>query len=110
MTVTPFHKKPQPDPDSFEAFWLAYPKRVGKPLAAAKWEAITNGGLRTRTLDRDSGGYVEIELRATPQELLEAAKRYYESQLDRNTYRIKDGGRFTLNPATWLNAGRWMDD
>src|SRR3990167_6037243 len=95
---------------TFDDFWAVYPRKVGKPLARAKWDAITNGGLHTRTLDRDSGSYVEIELSATPAELVEGARRYAKSQIDPNTYRLKDGGRYVLYPATWLNKGRFLDD
>jgi hypothetical protein len=102
-------QQPQPEPLTFDDFWLAYPKRVGKPLARAKWEAIVNGGLTTRTLDKDSGTYVAITLEATAQELVDGAKRYAKSQIDPNTYGLKDGGRFTLHPSTWLNQGRWED-
>ena len=45
---------------TFNDFWKEYPKRVGRPLAEAKWNAITGDGLKTRTLDRDSNTYVEI--------------------------------------------------
>ena len=27
---------------TFDDFWQAYPRRIGKPLARAKWEAITS--------------------------------------------------------------------
>lgn len=94
---------------TFNDFWKAYPKRVGRPLAEAKWNAITGDGLKTRTLDRDSNTYVEIELKATPEEIIAGAKAYAASQIDRNTYRLKDDGKFTLQPATFLNQGRWMD-
>lgn len=96
--------------ETFEDFWKHYPRRVGKPLARTKWDAITGPGLKTRTLDRDSNSYVEIELQATPAEILEGVKRYRDSQIDRQTYRLKDNGRFTAHPATWLNQGRWMDE
>lgn len=96
--------------DRFDEFWKHFPKRVGKPLARAKWNAITGPGLKTKTLDRDSGGYVEIELQATPEELIEGAKRYRSTQIDRQTYDLKDGGKFTCHPSTWLNQGRWMDE
>ncbi len=95
---------------SFDEFWRMYPRRVGKPLARAKWEAITNGGLQTRTLDKDSGQFVEIELQATPEELIAGAKRYRDAQIDRTTFKLKDGGRFICHPATWLNQGRWEDE
>lgn len=95
---------------TFDDFWRAFPKRVGKPLAKAKWDAITGEGLKTRTLDRDSGGYVDIELRAKPEEIIEGARRYAQTQIDKQTYKLKEGGRFTLHPATFLNQGRWQDD
>ena len=94
----------------FEDFWKHYPRRVGKPLARAKWDAITGPGLKTRTLDKDSNSYVDIELQATPAELVEGAKRYRDSQIDRTTYKLRDNGRYVAHPATWLNQGRWMDE
>ena len=104
--VTTLHR---PENDDFDCFWREYPKKVGKPLAKAKFDAITGPGLKTRTLDRDSGTYVEIELHATADELIAGAKRYYDAQIDRNTYGLKDGGKFTLHPSSFLNQGRWMD-
>lgn len=103
-------EQPQQHADAFEEFWFYYPRRVGKPLAKAKFNQITNGGLKTRTLDRDSGQYVEIELSATPEELVEGAKRYRADQMDKNTFKIKDDGKYTCHPSTWLNQGRWMDE
>jgi hypothetical protein len=100
----------QPATATFEDFWRVYPKKVQKPLAKAKWDSIVNGGLKTRTLDKDSGSYIEIELSATPQEIVEAARKYAVTQIDRdNGYKLRDGGRYTCNPATWLNQGRWED-
>lgn len=94
----------------FDEFWKHCPKRVGKPLAKAKFEAITGDGLVTRTLDKDSGQYVTIELRATPEELIEGMKRYRKSQIDPQTFQLRDGGKYTCHPATWLNQGRWLDE
>lgn len=95
---------------TFDEFWRTYPRKIGKPLARAKWDAITNGGLQTRTLDKDSGQYVEINLQATPEELIEGARRYAKSQIDPQTFKVKDGGKFILHPATFLNQGRWLDE
>ena len=107
MTVLAF---PQPESDRFDEFWSVFPKRVGKPLAKAKWDAVTSvEGLTTKTLDRDSGQLVTIHVQASAEELIEAAKRYAKSQIGPD-YKLKDGGRFTLHPATWINAGRFMDD
>jgi hypothetical protein len=102
----------QPKADRFDEFWDSYPKRVGKPIARAKWNAITGEGLKTRTLDKDSNSYIEIELRATPEELIAGAKRYYQRNRRPGTaqFGFKDDGKFLCHPATWLNQGRWMDD
>lgn len=97
-------------PATFDEFWRTYPRKVGKPLARAKWEAITNGGLRTRTLDKDSGQFVEIELTATAEEIIAGARRYRDAQIDKTTFKIKDGGKYILHPATFLNQGRWEDE
>ena len=97
-------------PDRFEEFWKNYPKRVGKPIAKAKFDQITREGLKTRTLDRDSGTYVDIELRATPEEIIEAAKRYRESLIDKSTYTFKIEKQFIPMPSTWLNQGRFHDE
>lgn len=103
---------PFPNADPFEEFWKAYPscKRVGKPVARAKFKAITNGGLKTKTLDRDSGSFIELELQATPQEIIDGVKRYAARNYEKNSYKWKDGGKFILMPATFLNQGRWMDE
>lgn len=102
--------RPEQATDDFATFWQNYPRKVGKPLARAKFEAIINGGLKTRTLDKDSGQYVDIELHATAEEIIAGAKRYAKDQVDPVTFRLKDGGKYMLHPATFLNAGRWMDD
>lgn len=101
-----------PEPDSFDAFWRAYPKKVGKPLAQAKWDAITNGGLRTKTFDRDSNSYVEITLRATPAEIIEAAKRYDQRNRKKGIgeFGYVDDGKYLCHPSTWLNQGRFYDE
>lgn len=101
---------PMVEADQFEDFWKRYPRRVGKPLARAKWDAITGDGLQTRTLDKDSGQYVTIELKATPEELIAGADRYRKSQIDPQTFKLRDNGKFTCHPATWLNQGRWLDE
>ncbi len=94
----------------FDEFWQAYPRRIGKPLAKAKWDKITNGGLKTRTLDKDSGSFVCISLQATADELIEGAKKYHNKNLDMKTFKLKDEGKFICHPATWLNQGRWEDE
>ena len=105
--------RPVPEAGSFDEFWQAYPfpRRVGKPLARAKWEAITGDGLKTRTLDRDSGQYVAIELSATPEEILAGLKKYDEKVRKSGTgeYGYLEDGKFVCHPSTFLNQGRWLD-
>jgi hypothetical protein len=109
---------PRADTASFDEFWRVFPKKCGRPIAKAKWDAITGEGLTTRTLDKDSGTYITIELRATPEEIIAGAKRYRATQIDPRQCRsddysrtiLKDDGKFTCHPATWLNQGRWLDE
>lgn len=101
---------------TFDGFWELCPKKVDKALTKAKWDAITRDGLETRTLDRDSGQYVPLNLKATPDELIEGMVRYRRTQIikefehhGRQYVTLVDDGKFTAHPATWLNRGRWMD-
>lgn len=91
----------------FDTLWKHWPRKEGKPLAKAKYEAILKGGFVTKTLDKDSGSYVEIELSATPEEILAGAKAYLETQFDRNTYRYRENARFVMHLSTFLNRGGW---
>ena len=74
-------------PDSgFEAFWAAYPNKVGKAGARRKFHEILTKG------------------QATASEMIEGAKYYREYQA------VKDPNRqYTKHPETWLNKGCWPD-
>lgn len=99
-----------PEQDLFDEFWKIYPKKFAKAMAKAKWDLITGpNGLVTRSLDRDSGTYVSLTLKATPEEIIEGAKRYRAANLKSGGYGFKDDGKYICHPATWLNQGRWMD-
>ena len=93
----------------WQHFWNACPKKVGKAMARVKFDAVINGGLCTRTLDRDSGQFIELTLEATADELIEGMRRYAETQYQTDGYGLKDDGRYTLHPSTWINRGGWMD-
>jgi len=67
---------------SFEAFWQAYPRKVGKKAA------------------RDA--YDQAVQQADPEVILQAAKRYADDPNRED--------QFTAHPKTWLNQGRWEDD
>lgn len=69
-------------PMKFEEFWNAYPKKVGKKSALKAWtQAIKD---------------------AKPETIITGAIAYAKDPTRKEPY--------TAHPATWLNAGRWMDD
>ena len=70
-------------PASFERFWTAYPKKVGKEAARKAY----------------SRAKVPVE------RLLHAL----EAQKGSTQWQVENG-RFIPNPATWLNQGRWEDE
>lgn len=67
----------------FDAFWSAYPKKVGKQAAIKAFKKVN----------------VNIDV------LIDAVKKQKESSQWQ-----KDGGQYIPNPATWLNQGRWEDE
>jgi len=73
-------------PDGFDAFWSAYPHKVGKQAAHKAWDKLSPSKALTATI-------------------LQAVERQKSfSQWTR------DGGRYIPNPSTWLNQGRWEDE
>lgn len=73
------------DPDLFDRFWRAYPRRVGKDAAKAAFaKAIEKG-------------------RATAEDLIAGAERY---AAERST----QDPTYTKHPTTWLNGGHWADE
>lgn len=99
----------QAEPSRFEEVWKHWPRKDGKAVARSKFDAIVAGGFQSRTLDKSSGQYLELELSATAEQIIDGVKAYVDSQIDKRTYRFKDDGRFIPHLATWLGAGRWMD-
>lgn len=72
-------------PPGFDAFWAAYPRKIGKDAAAKAFARRRVGA-----------------------ELLQSMLSAVEAQRDSDQWR-RDGGQFIPHPATWLNEGRWMD-
>lgn len=108
------HKLELPDADRLEAFnsfWQWYPHhpaRKKKPAARQLFMKITSKeGHQTRTLDKDSGRYIELHLKATPEEIVEGAKEFWKSLPKKEGYTPDT----TYCPAAevWLNGGRWED-
>lgn len=67
----------------FDAFWSAYPKKVGKQAALKAFQKAN----------------------ATLETMLTAIERQKSSAQWK-----KDNGQYIPNPATWLNQGRWEDE
>ena len=68
---------------AFDAFWAAYPKKVGKGEARKAFQKV------------------KVPVSA----LVEAVNRQKQSDQWR-----RDKGQYIPNPATWLNQGRWEDE
>lgn len=68
---------------SFDDFWAAYPRRVGKDAARKAWAKAC---VSTSTV-----------------QIIEGAKNYAGQ-------REGEDSQYTAHPATWLNAGRWDDE
>jgi hypothetical protein len=73
-------------PRSFDRFWSAYPRHVGKQAAAKAFAKITPDekllGVMLAALARQNG----------------------------SEQWLRDGGQFVPHPATWLNGRRWEDE
>ena len=83
-------KSSQPNvPEDFARFWNAYPKHVAKLAALKAWKSMKP----TEALVEEILAALEWQVRQ-PQ-WIEGRKDHY---------------RFCPNPASWINAGRWMDE
>lgn len=67
----------------FDAFWLAYPKKVGKDAARKAFEKVK----------------VPLETLLSAIEQQKRSRQWQEA-----------GGQYIPNPTTWLNQGRWQDE
>ena len=72
--------------ERFDAFWNAYPKKVGKGAAEKAFKKI-----------KPSGDLL--------QKMLDAVEQQRQSDQWR-----RDNGQYIPNPATWLNQTRWEDE
>lgn len=73
-------------PTAFEAFWAAYPRKVGKGAALKAWRRIS-----------------------APASALPAMLTSLEWQRESEQWQ-RDGGQYIPHPATWLNQSRWEDE
>lgn len=68
--------------DNFDAFWLAYPRRKEKLRAHTAYDKARKNG--------------------SHEEIMSGVQKYATEVAGKDP-------RFTKHPATWLNAGCWMD-
>lgn len=85
--------KPQPaasrsgqpqEPEAFDGFWQAYPRRVGRKAAVRAWDKALKDGV-------------------PPQRIVSAAEAYARERHGQPT-------QYTKHPATWLNGGHYDDE
>ncbi len=95
----------------FEAVWKLWPRKDGKAIARAKYLGIVGGQYQTKTLDKSSGQFIELELSATEAQILAGAKAYLASQKAKGSgaYGYVDGGKWIPHLATWLGRAGWED-
>ena len=82
-SATLIQSNPNPTRESFDVFWAAYPRKVGKDAARKAF----------------------LKVKADLQTLLIAI----DHQRDSEQWK-RENGRYIPNPATWLNQGRWQDE
>ena len=74
------------DNGTFDIFWDAYPRKVGKFKALKSWERLKPSYTLT--------------------DMIMTALEFHKKQEGWN----KEGGKFIPHPATWLNQRRWEDE
>lgn len=84
-TVSKYKPMPQEQEAQFQRFWVAYPKKVGKPSAWKAW------------------------LKISPDSTL--AEQIMQALLQQKQMKqwLEANGKFIPHPATWLNGERYLD-
>lgn len=81
------HQEPSTTPqNSFESFWLAYPKKKAKGDAQRAWSKLKPNA-----------------------DLTDSILKAIEAQKTSEDW-TKENGKFIPYPATWLNSRRWEDE
>lgn len=90
--------------DDLKALW-PHDMRGNIIVCRQKYDAITSeAGLNTQTRDPDSGGFVKIHLKATPQEIYAGAERYLSQH--REDYKLS---KYVKRLQQFLNGGYWVE-
>lgn len=94
----------------FDEFWAVCPLKKKKAATQAKYNAvIAPSGHHTRTFEKDSGGYIDIYIQATEQDLIDGMRKYAKSVAGNSSNNYKRS-EYILHSRTWLNQGRWLDE
>lgn len=78
--------KPKTPIASFDTFWTAYPKKLGKASALKAWKTL-----------KPDAALLDVILKAIV--TAKASQAW-----------LKDNGQFIPHPASWLNGKRWEDE
>lgn len=70
---------------TFDDFWRAYPRKVGKGAAQKSWDKCVN------------------RMKIAPSVILDGAKRYAGAKAGADI-------QYIAHPSTWLNQQRWLDE
>ena len=110
MTIHHIHT--QAATATFEDWWDIQHHKLCKPICKAKWDAITSPeGYHTRMMDKSTGQYISVHLKATPEEILEGQKRQNRAFYEEHGYsENRDAKKYIRRPQQWLNQGGWMDE
>ena len=110
--ITPLIQPTDERATAFNEFWKWYPhnpSRKSKAAARSLFMKITSpGGVSTRTKNKDSGGYIDIHLEATPDEIIAGCKIFRQGLTDRQTYKVDS--TYAPDAVVWLNGGRWDNE
>ena len=87
LLKSPIEKPIENNPYSFDAFYAAYPKKVGRREAEKAW----------RKLD-------------PPPQLIERIMRDIKERVEQGAWCIGEGKQYIPGPAPYLNQHRWEDD
>lgn len=86
---------------SFELFWKAYPRKVGKLAARVIYRKILTDG-RDVTIEGE-----RIKLKATHEEIMAGLEAWVRTM--RTPAGLNVEAKYIPHPSTWLNQGRWED-
>ena len=97
---------------TFDDFWREYPLKKGKADARTLFNLITRpGGFDTVKALKDGGEVVSkvpVHLEATPEQLVEGARQFARSLVNRQTWTVDLA--YCPHATTWLHHERWDDE